>query len=113
MTPDQKEAFEWARKHPNCILALPMGWGKTRISIELIADHLSTKPNDRVMVMMPKNVLDTWSTEMSRWQPSMMDHKSHNKHRKKTVRGPSFRTVQSAKALESTRPSACALWTVA
>lgn len=65
----QKTAIDFTVDHPNCLLALSMGLGKTAITMSalkhLLYDEFSV---NRVLIVAPKYVAsDTWPREQKKW----------------------------------------------
>ena len=52
--------------NPNILLQLPTGFGKSKIALDIM--HLRCKVGDRILVVVPKNVLkDNWKDEFKKW----------------------------------------------
>lgn len=52
--------------NPSILLQLPTGFGKSRIALDIM--HLRCKVGDRILVVVPKNVLkDSWKDEFKKW----------------------------------------------
>lgn len=51
---------------PNILLQLPTGFGKSKMALDIM--HLRCKAGDRILVVVPKNVLkDNWEEEFKKW----------------------------------------------
>ena len=52
--------------NPNILLQLPTGFGKSKMALDIM--HLRCKAGDRILVVVPKNVLkDNWKEEFKKW----------------------------------------------
>ena len=50
----------------NLLLILPTGFGKSKMALDIM--HLRCKAGDRILVVVPKNVLkDNWKDEFKKW----------------------------------------------
>lgn len=66
--PYQLEAQNWALEHPRCGLLLPMGSGKTVITLTVISELLYIDVA-RVLIIGPKRVIEhTWPAEVKKWK---------------------------------------------
>ncbi len=64
----QNRAVEFIKDHPQCLLWLPMGLGKTVITLSAYADLREAFEVRRVLVIGPKRVArKVWSDELKRW----------------------------------------------
>lgn len=63
----QKAAIEWGIDHAKCGLFLPMGAGKTAITLTIIS-RLMYLDISKVLIIGPKRVVEsTWPTELKKW----------------------------------------------
>lgn len=63
----QRAAIEWGIEHPKCGLFLPMGAGKTAVTLTIIS-HLMYLDISKVLIIGPKRVIEsTWPAEIKKW----------------------------------------------
>ena len=66
--PYQADSVAWLAAHGgNGLLALPMGSGKSRVTIE----YLRSVPMGYILVVAPKVALSSWEKELERWWPDV------------------------------------------
>lgn len=64
----QAQAINYICTHPQCVLLLDMGLGKTVITLTAIQALLATGHASKVLVIAPLRVArDTWPTELNKW----------------------------------------------
>lgn len=61
---NQQEAFEFAMSHPQCMLDMEMGTGKTRVAIDVA---FARKDVHRVLVLCPKAVVPVWRENLEKF----------------------------------------------
>lgn len=64
----QDEAIQFGSSHPNCAITLPMGGGKTKISIELFR-LFGREENRKSLVISPAAVMPVWRGQLHRHAP--------------------------------------------
>ena len=63
----QQNAIQWGLDHEKCGLLLPMGAGKTIITLSIIQKLLFTEVSN-VLIIGPKRVVEsTWPAEIRKW----------------------------------------------
>ncbi len=63
----QKRAIEWGLSHSHCGLFLPMGAGKTVITLTILSELIGTDVGE-VLIIGPKRVIEcTWPAEIEKW----------------------------------------------
>lgn len=65
MWQNQKEALQFALEHPNVMLNMDMGTGKTRVAIETAFARRDVK---KVLVICPKAVVPVWRTNLCKFK---------------------------------------------
>lgn len=68
MWQNQKEALQFALEHPNTMLNMDMGTGKTRVAIETAFARRDVK---KVLVVCPKAVIPVWRINLQKFKNSM------------------------------------------
>lgn len=69
MTREELKDMVLSYKHPNTVLQLPTGYGKSRIALEILSLRYPVAAN--VLIVCPKLVLfDTWKDEINKWFPN-------------------------------------------
>ena len=64
----QTRAIDWCLNHPRCGLFLPMGAGKTVITLTAIASLKQTGDVNKVLIIAPVRVArTTWPAEIEKW----------------------------------------------
>lgn len=63
---NQEEAFQFAMSHPQCMLDMEMGTGKTRVAIDVA---FARKNTHRVLVVCPKAVVPVWRENLEKFAP--------------------------------------------
>ena len=61
---NQQEAFEFALRHPQCMLDMEMGTGKTRVAIDVAFARNDVR---RVLVVCPKAVVPVWRENLDKF----------------------------------------------
>lgn len=61
---NQEEAFQFALEHPQCMLDMEMGTGKTRVAIDVA---FARKDVRRVLVVCPKAVVPVWRENLEKF----------------------------------------------
>lgn len=61
---NQQEAFEFAMSHPQCMLDMEMGTGKTRVAIDVAFARNTVR---RVLVVCPKAVVPVWRENLEKF----------------------------------------------
>lgn len=64
---NQQEAFEFGLSHPNVMLDLDMGTGKTRTALDII---FAREDVHRVLVVCPKAVIPVWTVNLMKFHPN-------------------------------------------
>lgn len=64
---NQEEALEFALAHPQCMLDMEMGTGKTRVAIDTV---FARKDTYRVLVICPKAVVGVWRENLKKFAPN-------------------------------------------
>ena len=67
----QREAIEWARGRRSILLHMGMGTGKTRTTLEIVNELLSSRSIRRILVGCPKAVIPAWAKQASLWLPGV------------------------------------------
>ncbi len=71
--PYQTQAITHLLTHPQAVLMLEMGLGKTVITLTALNIHHQNNPNTKTLIIAPLRVAqDTWSNEIQKW-----DHLKH------------------------------------
>lgn len=66
--PDQKEDAEWLADQSEALLTLPVGYGKTPITLAALSMIKKRNPEFRVLIVSTINILKlTWGQEIAKW----------------------------------------------
>lgn len=63
---NQEEALQFALQHPQCMMDMDMGTGKTRVAIDTV---FTRKDVYRVLVVCPKAVVSVWRKNLNKFAP--------------------------------------------
>lgn len=62
-----KEILELSNTHKNLLIELPTGFGKSKLALDILKEHIETI-NQKVLIVVPRLVLiDTWKEEFEKW----------------------------------------------
>lgn len=61
---NQQEAFEFAMSHPQCMLDMEMGTGKTRVAIDVA---FAQKEVHKILIVCPKAVVPVWRENLEKF----------------------------------------------
>ena len=74
LTNDQQAAIDRLYEHDHSLLMLPVGFGKTVVSLTAIQELLSSSALRRVLVVAPLRVCqETWANECAQWSHLDLD----------------------------------------
>lgn len=73
--PFQVEGVKWLLEHPQALLADQMGLGKTIQAIIAMRILFRRGEAQRVLIVCPLSVANTWGTELRNWAPELRAHK--------------------------------------
>lgn len=67
---NQQEAFEFAMRHPSCMLDMEMGTGKTRVAIDVAFAREDIR---KVLIVCPKAVVPVWRENLEKFADNSID----------------------------------------
>lgn len=68
MLPQQEEAARWLAARTHALLALPIGFGKTAVTLHAFAELREYHPEWRALLVTTKNICNlTWGQEIEKW----------------------------------------------